>query len=362
MVNVKKEKSAELSGQIHSAICRRARQLGAVKEDIVIENRVIEILCDDCEIQPSKCAVKLNDRFSYDLTGDDIISIFRSRRMGIPRERTELFEWAGRVAELFGRAVIGDRKAFDEFEVVRKEKALKSGKHHDSQERICSVMIANRYPDLITDEDYDVIERAGNTMGKYIFYDIADAVSEVFGFPSYKDQKKTGISDITESKITLEQAVKRINSLENELESTSSMLSDLQNEFEDQLSESKIKELTDFFAKLNSEKYGCILDQLLELSKGVNELRKNGIKVPIEINGALIVIKKLIQFVRDSHIDPVLKPDSEIVVKASDVEYCNYSGTPFCNESEEKIIRVLSPGWIYRDKEIQISRPRVEEV
>jgi hypothetical protein len=162
--------------------------------------------------------------------------------------------------------------------------------------------------------------------------------------------------------MTLEQAVRKISSLEDELERTNNMLSDLQNEFSEQLAESKIKELTDFFAKLNSEKYGCILDQLLELQKGVNELRKNGFEVPLEINGILIVIKKLIQFIKDSHISPIMKPDSEKAVKASDIEFCDYIGTPFSSETEVKKVRTLSPGWIFREKEIQISRPRVEEV
>lgn len=48
-------------------------------------------------------------------------------------------------------------------------------------------------------------------------------------------------------------------------------------------------------------------------------------------------------------------------VVAADVEFCNYDGTPFADSDEIKKVRVVSPGWIYKDKELQISRPKVKE-
>ena len=224
------------------------------------------------------------------------------------------------------------------------------------------IMLTSKFPELFQPEDWEIVECLGNTLSRYLFYDISDIVSEICGFPAYKKSRNSQQGKKAQPSITLEDAMKRINLLESELERTSNMLADLQTEFSEQLSESKIKELTDFFAKLNSEKYGCILDQLLVLQKGVNEMRKNGYEVPIEISGILIVVKKLIQFIRDSHIEPILKPDSERTVKASEIEFCDYIGTPFASETEEKTVKTMSPGWIFKEKDIQISRPRVEEV
>ena len=116
-----------------------------------------------------------------------------------------------------------------------------------------------------------------------------------------------------------------------------------------------------FFASLNSEKYGCILDELLVVRRGVDALRKSDYELPIEINGLLIMVKKLIQFVRDSHIEPIMKINSVKEVVAADVEFCNYEGTPFISPKDKKKVRVISPGWVYRDKELQISRPKVKE-
>jgi len=139
------------------------------------------------------------------------------------------------------------------------------------------------------------------------------------------------------------------------------MLQDLQDEFEEQLEAGKIKELADFFAMLNSEKYGCILDELLVVRKGVDALRKSNYELPIEINGLLIMVKKLVQFVRDSHIEPMMKIDSIREVSATDIEFCNYEGSPF-DSDKTKRVKVISPGWIYKDKDLQISRPKVKEV
>ena len=57
-----------------------------------------------------------------------------------------------------------------------------------------------------------------------------------------------------------------------------------------------------------------------------------------------------------------MKPDDEKIVKASDIEFCDYEGTPFADKDDEKIVRVISPGWLYTDKDIQIARPKIKEL
>ncbi|MBR4027060.1 MAG: hypothetical protein IKJ01_05820, partial [Lachnospiraceae bacterium] len=243
----------------------------------------------------------------------------------------------------------------------RREPALKNGKKHDSQERLIAIMLFEKYPELDIYEDREKLHLLGNTLAKYCLYEMVDGVSNTYNFAQLKDDKKKQQKNTPEKKLSLEEAMKKINQLETTLERTNTMLSDLQDEFEEQLEESKVKELTDFFARLNSEKYGCILDELLVIRKGIDQLRKNNYELPIEINGLLIMVKKLIQFVRDSHIEPIMKVNSTHQVTASDVEFCNYEGTPFTSAEEVKTVTVVSPGWIYKDKEIQISRPKVKD-
>lgn len=362
MIRVAEPKVKEVLVEMHEAMLKKVKKGSLVKEDIIVENRIFAILCTDYNIGPMKTAFAMNEKYGYELTGDEVIQIFRNRRMANPNERKELLEWASDVAEQFSGAIEGKRDAYDRFERIRKEPALKNGKRHDSQERLAAIMIYEKHPEIDIFDDIDSLYLLGNTFAKYYFYDISDAISEVYGFPQHRDnsKKKQQVRE-SERKLTYEQALRRVEQLENTLERTNTMLQDLQDEFVEQLEASKAKELADFFAKLNSEKYGCILDELLVVRKGVDELRKKNFELPIEINGLLIMVKKLIQFVRDNHIEPMMKIDSTREVMASDVEYCNYEGTPFMTPEQRKTVKVVSPGWIYKDKELQISRPKVKE-
>lgn len=361
MINVKDQKVNEVVQEIHEALLRKVRRSGQAKDEIVMENRIFAIMCQEYDIGPTKCAIQMNEKYGYDLTGDEVIQIFRGRRMANPIERKKMMQWAEEVAALFAGAISGKEDSFEKFEKKRQESALGTGKKHASQDRVAAIMIYKKYPEIDVYNEADSIELLGDTFARYFFFDMSDAISEVYGFPQHKEGKKKPQSAKPEKQMTLEQALKRIEHLENSLERTNTMLQDLQDEFAEQLEASKIKELADFFAKLNSERYGCILDELLVVRKGVDELRKQNYELPIEINGLLIMVKKLIQFVRDSHIEPIMKINSIREVIASDVEFCNYDGTPFTKPEETKTVRVVSPGWVYKDKELQISRPKVKE-
>ena len=64
---------------------------------------------------------------------------------------------------------------------------------------------------------------------------------------------------------------------------------------------------------------------------------------------------------RDNNIKPMMKIDSIREVSDKDFEFCNYEGSPFdCDKT--KRVKVISPGWIYKDKDLQISRPKIKEV
>ncbi len=362
MININNEKVREVIQSIHESMLRNVKRGGQVKEEFVMENRIFSFICHDYDLGPAKCAAEMNRKYGYDLNADEVIQVFRNRRMANPGERKELFQWAEKVADCFAGAITGRRDAYDKFEKVRKTTVTKNGKWHKSQERIAAIMIYERYPEIDLHDDTDKLHLLGNILAKYFFFDMSDAISEAYGFPQYRDKKAQAAAvGKPENKISYEQAIKRIDQLEKNLERTNTLLQDLQDEFEEQLEANKVKELADFFARLNSEKYGCILDELLVLRKGIDMLRKSNYELPIEINGLLVMVRKLIQFVRDSHIDPIMKTDSIKVVTASDVEFCNYEGTPFASEDERKQVRVISPGWIYKDKELQISRPKVKE-
>ena len=113
---------------------------------------------------------------------------------------------------------------------------------------------------------------------------------------------------------------------------------------------------------MNSDKYGCILDAVLSVRNGVRQLRKENVQLPPEIGGLFILIDRLAQFIRDSEINPILKPGLIKDVRLDEIESCDYEGSPFLNTTEVKRVKVLSPGWVYKNKDVQIARPRLKEI
>ncbi|MBR1419343.1 MAG: hypothetical protein IJ576_10300, partial [Synergistaceae bacterium] len=84
---------------------------------------------------------------------------------------------------------------------------------------------------------------------------------------------------------------------------------------------------------------------------------------PVEISGLFILIVKLAQFVRDSHIEPIMKVNEIRKITAEDLLSCEYDGTPFKDNNDEKSVKVLSSGWVYKgENEIQIARPKLKEI
>lgn len=352
MIDIKNPKVKKCIEGIHEGMLRKIRRGGQINEEIIKENRIFSILCNDIDLEPRRCAKIMNEKYGYDLSGNDVIQIFRNQKLSNRMERKEIFQWAEEISASFSLAVEGDQEGY-------KKLFNKGGIKHRTKERIAAIMIYEKHPEIDAFDDSDNLQHLGNALARYFFYDISDSIAMVYGFPLYRDAKKK--TEDNKNQLTYEQALQRIDHLENMLERTNTMLQDLQEEFEQELEASKVKELAEFFAKLNSEKYGCILDELLVIRKGVDQLRKSNYELPIEINGLLIMVKKLIQFVRDSHIEPMMKINSIREVIAADVEFFNYEGSPFITAEEKKTVKVISPGWVYKDKELQISRPKVRE-
>lgn len=53
--------------------------------------------------------------------------------------------------------------------------------------------------------------------------------------------------------------------------------------------------------------------------------------------------------------------DQVLEITASQAEEMDYEGDPFLDNTRLRKVSAF-PGWIYQDKEIQISRPKVREM
>ncbi len=358
MLDNKNAKVKNILQEFHRKVEEKAGRFKRISNDIVLENMLLQVLCANIKLSPAVCAEKIFNKYAFSCSVDDIIRIYRDYKINTLERRTEVFEAATALAVLLEKSINGSQQSLELYYGAYKKFMEKK---HERNNRIILAMVLQNIPDLLQEDDRELILNLGNTMCKYLLYDIENAVTFAYGFNGYIG---AGSKKLAEKPQQLDQKdfLQKIASLESALEQSNLLLSDLQNEFDERLEAVKLQEMSDFFGRLNSDKYGCILDELLELRKGIDVIKKSGYSLPLEINGLLIMVRKLVQFVRDSHINPILKPNSVRCVKAADVEFWNYEGSVFANSEEEKQVMVISPGWIYTEKQVQISRPKVKEV
>ena len=335
-------------------------------EEFIRANRLIKLLCKDSHLQPRRCAEMMNEKYGYDLSYTDVVNMFKNFHIS-KEKRYELLEWANDFGQLFMIALnSGHAEDYDAFVAKRKEAVHdRHGDRPKIQDCFACMKLCTLLPDLGKTEQGEMAEKFGPVLAKYFLFDITDALADYCqgkNTRSFKNAKSASQTEASagsaENNADLK---KRIAQLEQSLERSDMMLRDLQDEFDERLEESKVKEQVEFFSRLNSEKYGCILDELLNVRRGVSQLKKQHCELPPEIGGLLIMTQKLTQFVRDSGINPIMKPQEVKTVKVTDIDFCDYDGKPFANKDERKKIKVISPGWIYSDKDIQIARPKVKE-
>lgn len=355
MVNLTDPVIKKFIENLHKSIERKSKNLSSSdNSSYVMENRVIKLFCEDKTLTPRVCAEEMNARYKTDLSGEDIIRLLKSNRLSYQVKRGELIDWAESAVETFAKALESHKQNdFEEFISLRNRNIqTRDDERYKIQERIASLMFYVRHPELDSGNDADTLEQFGNVYMKHFLYDASDFLRNICvkSKNNSKGDKKDSQKD---DKIEL---------LENMLNRSDMLLKDLQDEFDARIKQSRQDDLVEFFSRLNSEKYGCILDEVLNARNGVRQLRKDKVQLHPEIGGLFILIERLAQFIRDSEINPILKPGSVQDMRLDEIEACDYEGSPFLNTAEVKRVKVLSPGWVYKNKDVQISRPRLKEV
>lgn len=134
----------------------------------------------------------------------------------------------------------------------------------------------------------------------------------------------------------------------------------LTNSFDERLEEEKQAAYRHFFSRLNSDRYGHILDLLSESSRELRALRRSGEPVPRAFDSVYPLVMQLMAFVRDSDIAPIMPLGQPREVRVEELNSCEYIGRPFASETETRRVETVSPGW--RMGDIRISDPVVREV
>lgn len=342
------------------------------KDNILTENRIFAIFALNPALTCQECATKFSKQFRK-ISEREIRDILEDLGITDDLTRAEILKWSQDTVTKFETALKSATPQnfslyLNCFKEKKREKMRTSEfrRTDEIRRRIFCIMLFKKNRLLMSKEDTKLLEKFGNKYSKDLSFDINDILMNLCGVQRESATQKA-VRRATETlKKELEKQEIENDTLKNDIEEHRKALEKqeiendtLKNDIEEQLQDERIN----FFAALNSEKYGCILDEIINALNGRKKLRKQNIELPLEINGIFVLVDKIAKFVKNNGINPVMEPGAIKNMSVGEIEAWNaeYSGTPFANADEIKRVKVISPGWYYKDKEIQISRPKLLE-
>ena len=136
-------------------------------------------------------------------------------------------------------------------------------------------------------------------------------------------------------------------------------LEEMHHNIELRAQEAKDEAVADFFINMNSSRYG-LLDKVMEVDQTLTRIRQDNIAIPPLLRPLTIIVRRMVEFIKTFGFEAI-KPWGEVYeTDVAGIELLDYLGEPFFDDTEKKKVKVISPGWQY--KNIVISKPVVQEV
>lgn len=306
-----------------------------------VENAVLLLTCRQPEAQPRVIGEQYTKDTAYGraLDGTDVIRLYRKCNLGHVAERKKLAAAAWEAGEHLRALIAGEDGALDAL-----RKASEACPGHSQKKRLILLSAGARCGSLLKAETRSALNRLNRDFAAECYDKIVDLL---------QPKAESSGADNRNRELARTQAA---------LDRTRSLLNILQENFDRQLEESRAEEREAFFSKLNSDEYGHILDLLAASSRGFRQLRSKRIPVPMEIRSIQTLVRRMLEFAADCGVEPMREVGTRLRIRGGDLNGLSYEGTPFCSESEEKLVEIISPGWQILDLGVIISYPRVWEV
>jgi hypothetical protein len=281
------------------------------------------------------------------MTGDTVISFFKRMDLGRVKRREEILQEATEAAKLIINA-LQENSITEDAKAQIKELIYKG---HRQRKRIALMAMFELNTQLgkLNCKNKETLFKLNKVFGG----ECIDAIISLLDVDDDSNKKMENISP--------EDYKAEFMSLHKEIDRANRVIANLQNDFEEELEESKVQEKIAFLTKLNSHQYGCILDMLVSAKKGLKKLRREKISLPIEISSVPVLIMKLSQFLDDCGIDEIIDVGEELDITSSDLSVYDYDGSPFKDDDDVKHVVVVSSGWQIYEQDIVISNPKVKE-
>ena len=158
-----------------------------------------------------------------------------------------------------------------------------------------------------------------------------------------------------------EQLMFKYNNCKNSLELVQATLDELNETIDETAAEAKNKAIASFYTSMNSDAYGHLLDSIELVDRRLAALKENKVKIPPQLLPLTIVFKQLLNFIKDSGIEPIDTTGREFSTEVENLAEYTYIGEPFHYAGEKKDVIVEKPGWKYEDTIISLPTVREKE-
>lgn len=138
-------------------------------------------------------------------------------------------------------------------------------------------------------------------------------------------------------------------------------LDELNETIDETAAEAKNKAIASFYTSMNSDAYGHLLDSIELVDRRLAALKENKVKIPPQLLPLTIVFKQLLNFIKDSGIEPIDTTGRQFSTEAENLAEYTYIGEPFHYADEKKDVVVEKPGWKYEDTIISLPTVREKE-
>ncbi|MCI8810188.1 MAG: hypothetical protein HFF84_08690 [Oscillibacter sp.] len=308
------------------------------------ENLVLRLCCEEPDAQPRVIAERYNQLAKgAPKNGNDIIRVFRRCKLDRISERISLLKKGRAISQQILEALEANDAAI--LDGVSSELDA-----HVQFRRIILLSLAPAWKSSLPSNAYQNLLRLNRDFAG----ECLDAILDLIAVRGKTKANRQGHLDAE----AYEDEIFRLN---NALTRANNLVTRLQDSYEEQMLEMRAEEEARMISMLNSEKYGYILDLLVSAQNGFRLLRKKG-PIPFEIKSVQSLVRRLMEFVEDCDVVPILEIGERLSVRANEIDGYLYDGTPFASSDDTKQVEVISPGWKVFEKDIVISYPRVKEL
>ena len=312
----------------------------------------------------------------YRISYDDYLVALKSANLDTVERRKYAAAQAERGITLMKQALDGDQAAAGKFaDFTENLEPRDPGNRKRFFIGKCMVVFQILIdPDLKNEKYNPIVISFGAGYCDHLLRRLRDKVLQEYGMPKYKKTAKD-ILKRTEREISASNAAAAGFSTDNELEQLRFMnenyknslelvqttLNELNETLDETAAKAKKEAIASFYATMNSEGYGNLLDSIELVERRLALIREQKIRIPPQVLPLTIVFKQLIRFIREYGITAIDVTGREFEATAEELAGYTYIGEEYLSDGETKTVVVERPGWKFEDTIISLPTVREKE-